>query len=278
MATPRPSAVRAPRPALALLEQRALFELGAFAAASPLLRTLGRGDRHPVLVLPGFTAGDRSTAALRTTIRSWGYWAHGWRLGQNWGPTPERVAAVEARLLELHARHGRKVSLVGWSLGGIYSRFLARAHPDKVRQVVSLGSPFRLNPLDRSTLSPLVDRLFTPDFVRAAAAAWVPEDERPPVPVPTTAMYSRTDGVVRWHLCIDAEGPQRENIEVRGSHSGLGWNPAVLYALADRLAQPEDDWRPFHPPAALRRLYPRPVWWTPSHTGGGTGRRRGSAA
>nr|MBA2282375.1 hypothetical protein [Acidimicrobiia bacterium] len=259
----RTRAVRAPSASLAFLEQRALFELGAFAAASPVLRRLGRGDRHPVLVLPGFTAGDRSTVALRSTVRGWGYWVHGWRLGLNLGPTPDRVAGVEARLLEVHARHQRPITLVGWSLGGIYARELARAHPDKVRQVISLGSPFRISPHDRSALSPLVDRLFGKELMEEARATWVPEGDRPAVPVPTTAIYSRTDGVVRWHLCIDDEGPQRENIEVRGSHSGLGWNPAVLFALADRLAQPEGDWRPFHPPAPLRRWFPRPVWWQP---------------
>lgn len=257
----RPRKVRAPSAPLALLEQRALFELGAFAAASPVLRRLGRGDRHPVLVLPGFTAGDRSTMALRATLRGWGYWVHGWRLGLNLGPTPGRVADVEARLLEVHGRHERPITLVGWSLGGIYARELARAHPEKVRQVISLGSPFRISPHDRSALSPLVDRLFGKELLEEARLSFVPEAERPALPVPTTAIYSRTDGIVRWHLCIDAEGPERENIEVRGSHSGLGWNPAVLYALADRLAQPEGDWRPFQAPPALRRWFPKPVWW-----------------
>jgi hypothetical protein len=109
-------------------------------------------------------------------------------------------------------------------------------------------------------VSGLLDRLvggFDPGVVET----WVSEDERVPLTVPATSIYSRTDGVVRWHTCIDTQGPLKENIEVRGSHSGLGFNPAVLYVIANRLAQPEDDWRPFEAPPFLRRLFPRPAVW-----------------
>ena len=119
-------AVRAPSALLLAAEQRAVLELGAFFAASPLLRMAGRGDRHPVLVLPGFTAGDRSTAPLRWFLRSQGWWAHGWHLGPNFGPTRRVVNGIQERLDELHGLHGRAVSSVGWSLGGIYARELAR--------------------------------------------------------------------------------------------------------------------------------------------------------
>ena len=220
------------------LESRALFELGAFAAASPVLRLVGRGDRHPVLVLPGFTASDRSTVPLRTTLRAQGYWVHGWGLGRNMGPDRRVVDGIARRLEELHERHGRTVSLVGWSLGGVYARSLARSHPAAVRQVITLGSPFRSFPGMR-------------------------EERLAQLTVPSTAIYSRTDGIVHWSTCIDAERAQTENIEVRGSHSGLGHNPAVLLAVSDRLSQPEGEWRPFRPPPGMGRLYPTSVWWEP---------------
>src|SRR5258708_1795275 len=151
--------VRAPGAWRQFLEQRVLFEVGALAAASPYLRFLGRGDRHPVLVLPGFTAGDASTVVLRWSLRSWGYWAHGWHLGANLGPTPSVVSGLQDRLDQLHRRHGSRVSIIGWSLGGLYARELARQHPDKVRLVITLGSPFRMVEGDRSTASWLADRV-----------------------------------------------------------------------------------------------------------------------
>lgn len=256
--------VAAPSPRLLLLEQRALFELGALAAAAPWLRAVGRGDRHPVLVLPGFTASDRTTTLLRMQLRTWGYWAHGWRQGRNWGPTPEVVEGIVERLHELHRRHEQKVTLVGWSLGGMYARELARQFPDEVRSVISLGSPYRMEAVDRSTLSPLVDRLLPTFERRLPEAEWLAEDDKPRLGVPATSIYSRTDGIVRWHLCIDRVTPTSENIEVRGSHTGLAVNPAVLYAIGDRLAQPADDWRPFHAPAPLRRFFPKPADWSPA--------------
>jgi len=235
-----------------------VWELGAFLAASPLLRAVGRGDRHPVLVLPGFTASDRSTVPLRWVLRGQGYWVHGWRLGQNLGPTPRVVSGLQARLEEVYGRQQRTVSLVGWSLGGIYARELARHRPELVRQVITLGSPFQLRPGDRTAASGLFETLadrFDPAFFDGALQS---EADRPALPVPATAIYSRGDGVVRWYTCLEREGPHRENIEVRGSHTGLGFNPAVVVAILDRLSQREGSWRPFRPPPGLGYLYPKP--------------------
>jgi pimeloyl-ACP methyl ester carboxylesterase len=250
--------VPAPPAWLTLLEQRAILELGGFMAASPVLRLIGRGDRHPVLVLPGFTASDRSTVPLRWMLRGQGYWVHGWQLGQNLGPTPRVVDGLVARLHEVHQRQGRKVSIVGWSLGGIYARELARRHPELVRQVVTLGSPFQMRLGDRSAATTLFEALqgqFDPAYLEPLA---VSETDRAPLLVPATAIYSRGDGVVRWYTCLERPGPQRENIEVRGSHTGLGVNPAVLIAVTDRLAQREGTWRPFRAPPGLGHLFPRP--------------------
>lgn len=250
----------APHCLLRLAESRAIFEAGAFAASSPFLRLLGRGDNHPVLVLPGFTAGDSSTVALRWTIRSQGYWSHGWNLGVNIGPTDRIFDGIHARLAQLHERHNKPVSIVGWSLGGIYARELARNNPAAVRQVITLGSPFRLTLVDRSSISALVDRL-TPTWSDEVLRLAMDEADKPPLSIPSTAIYSRTDGVVRWHACIDTVSEHHENIEVRGSHSGLGFNPAVHYAVSDRLAQPIDDWRPFKAPIVLRSMFPKPISW-----------------
>lgn len=239
-----------------------MFELGAVAAASPLLRAIGRGDRHPVLVLPGFLAGDPSTAPLRSVLRGQGYWVHGWHLGRNLGPTPEIVDGLIDRLAMLHERHEAPVSLIGWSLGGIYARRLARRFPERVRQVITLGSPFRIDPdTNRSTVSGLYDRL------RPTHAVTIDHDlpgmDGGSLEVPATSIYTRTDGVVRWWQCLESVGPERENIEVRGSHSGLGFNPAAIIAISDRLAQPVGEWRPFRPPPGLGHQYPHPADWTP---------------
>ncbi|MBK9179306.1 MAG: alpha/beta fold hydrolase [Acidimicrobiales bacterium] len=249
----------APPLRLLALEQRVVYELGAFVAASPVLRLVGRGDRHPVLILPGFTAGDGSTLPLRWFLRGQGYWTHGWGLGRNIGPTRWVLAGIRARLEELHERHGRPISLIGWSLGGIYARELAREYPDAVRQVITLGSPFRVQDGDRTNASALFERnadRYPPEVLDGLI---VPEHEKVPLTVPATAIYTRTDGIVKWWLCLESEGPLRESIEVRGSHTGLGFNPAVLGAIADRLAQPEGHWKPFRPAPGARYWYPRPV-------------------
>jgi pimeloyl-ACP methyl ester carboxylesterase len=256
--------IDAPSRWLRISESRAVLEFAAFVAALPALRMVGRGDRHPVLVLPGFTATDKSTAPLRRVLRAQGYWVHGWGLGTNLGPTDRVLDGLHDRLLELHERHQRPVTLVGWSLGGNYARELARSNPEAVRQVITLGSPFRITPSDRSAASPLFEQL-QGGFSARVKALFTGEHTKAPITVPTTAIYSRSDGVVRWHLCIDVESDRHENIEVRGSHSGLGWNPAVIYAVSDRLSQLEGTWRRFRAPLPIRHLYPRPASWAEQH-------------
>jgi pimeloyl-ACP methyl ester carboxylesterase len=235
-----------------LAEGRAAFELGAFFAASPALRLIGRGDRHPVLVLPGFTTSDLSTEPLRWFLRSQGYWAHGWHLGTNLGPTKRMLDGLEERFQYVHQRHHRKISLVGWSLGGIYARMLAQQHPDMVRQVITLGSPFRLEAGDHTALDPIWNRVapgFAPELARLRTN--LVDD----LAVPSTAIYSKSDGIVDWHTCVETTGGQRESIEVFGSHSGLGFNPAALLAVSDRLRYDDQNWKPFRPPRGSDRLF-----------------------
>jgi len=227
-----------------------------------LLATAPRGDGHPVMVLPGFVTSDRSTTVLRAFLKGLGYDAHAWELGRNLGPKAigQQGEKLIARILEVHEATGKKVSLVGWSLGGVMARLVAKRIPHAVRQVITLGSPFRLRPGDGTRADSIAKHLLR-DQVPPDAEALIDEERRAPLPVPVTAIYTRTDGVAPWDAGIESRGPQRENIEVVGSHCGLGYNPAALVAVTDRLAQPEGRWQPFRPPAFTSHLFPTPVYW-----------------
>ncbi|HEY4343482.1 MAG TPA: alpha/beta hydrolase [Parvibaculum sp.] len=203
-------------------------ELGSIVPALPILMNAPRGDGHPVLVLPGMLADDGSTFVLRRYLQAMGYQVHPWKLGRNWGPSTEIRQGIRTRFKELSDRYQRRVSIVGWSLGGIYARELARDYPALTRQVITLGSPFGAGyRIDGEPDPKLAERL------------------RPPPPVPCTAIYSKSDGVVPWEACLEQEGPQTDNIEVQSSHIGMGINALVLWAVADRLAQAEGRWQPF---------------------------------
>jgi pimeloyl-ACP methyl ester carboxylesterase len=232
-----------------LLEGRSILELAFLLPASPLLRRAPMGDGHPVLVLPPFFGSDLATRVLRGFLRGRGYAVSGWGLGRNLGPTPEMVKGLVQRLEEIRGRHRRAVSLVGWSLGGVYARELARRHASHVRQVITLASPFR--DVDAVNL-PRFMRLFGNRRPHEGQAEIRAQMHLPP-PVPTTAIYSRSDGIVAWRGCAESAGPLCENVEVESSHLGIGHHPAALLTIADRLAQPQDGWRPFRPPAGL--------WW-----------------
>ena len=238
---------------LLLLEVRAIWELTAFFASYPLLRLAARGDGHSVLVLPGLAASDTSTRPLRRFLADQGWASHGWLLGANHGPRPGAEAKMQERLASLFRQSGRKVSLIGWSLGGIFAREMARRAPDQVRCVITLGSPFAGAPR-ASNAWQLYERAS-----RRRVEDW-PARERmkTPPPVPATAIFSRSDGIVAWQGCLEREGPTAENIEIEGSHCGLGHNPAALYAIADRLAQPEGQWKPFDRSGLRSLVYPDP--------------------
>ena len=252
-----PGDISPPSALLALTElPRALVELGSLPFALPILGTAPRGDGHPVLVLPGFIANDVSTAVLRRYLKRLGYDAHAWELGRNLGPRSigREGEKLEARLHAIHANTGQKVSLVGWSLGGVMARLLARRAPDAVRQVITLGSPFAGSP--RATNVWRVYQLLTGHRIDDAHTRAHLEEVAAPPPVPTTAIYSREDGIVAWQACREAGAPDTENIEVHGSHIGLGINPTVLYAVADRLAQSPEHWRPFDRSGPKGLAYP----------------------
>jgi len=218
---------------------RAVAEATTLPASWPLLAKAQRGDGHPVLVLPGYFAGDGSTLVLRRYLHALGYHTHRWGLGQNLGLRDGVGGRLLHRLEALHARHGRAVSLVGWSLGGVYARELAKLAPARVRQVVTLGSPFGMQRRADGTgwLAGMV-------FGAPGGGANEGRIADPP-PVPVTAIVSRSDAIAGFHACREAPAEQAENIEVMGSHIGLGLNPLVLFAIADRLAQRENAWRNF---------------------------------
>ena len=242
-----------PGPVRLILEWRAPWELGASIAARPLLRLAPKGDGHPVLVFPGLIAPDMSTLPLRKFLEGRGYAACPWKQGFNLGPREGVIENCLGRLREVYEEHGRKVSLIGWSLGGIYARELAKVYPDAVRQVITLGTPFTGHPKATNAW-----RLY--EFVTGhkIGKPEIHEPLRRPPPVPTTSIFSRTDGVVAWQCSLEEEGPISENIEVEASHIGMGMNPLTLYAIADRLAQPEGEWRPFDRSGPLGLLYRDP--------------------
>jgi pimeloyl-ACP methyl ester carboxylesterase len=232
---------------------RGALSINALPFALPFLTRAPRGDGHGVLVLPGLLATDTSTTPLRRFLGHLGYDVQGWQLGRNLGPTTEVLDGMRHAVPELAQSTGSSVSLVGWSLGGIYARELAREFPSLVRRVVALGSPFALTDARQSraerayrsqahlhTLGPLPNRA---DVAR-------------PISVPSTAVYSRFDGIVAWQGCIEEPSATHENIEVRCAHLGFGIDPATLWAIADRLAQPEGSHTPFRASGALRWLYP----------------------
>ena len=196
-----------------------------------------------MLVLPGLLTSDVSTGPLRRFLGRLGYPAYGWGPRRNMGPSEETSRALVERFGELRRRHGRAVSLVGWSLGGIYARELSRRFPADVRQVITLASPFRDPDATSIPAGLLALRPTHPDEAafRARLAT--------PLQVPSTAIYSRTDGIVDWRSCREEPGPRSESIEVASSHLGMICHPIVLLTIADRLSQPEGEWKAFRPPA-----------------------------
>jgi hypothetical protein len=253
---PRTTESSGPSAGLFLTEPvRGLVDLAALLVAAPWLATAPRGDGHGVLVLPGLLASDTSTLPLRGYLRWLGYEVRGWDLGRNSGPTEEVLAGLPRALLAQARRTGGPVSLVGWSLGGIYARELARRSPKHVRQVITLGSPFAMqDPRRQSRVSGPYERL---SHLHADSAQLpTPKDRARPIGVPSTSVYSRLDGVVSWQACREPASQNHQNVEVRCSHIGFGVDPATLWLIADRLAVPRGQHRPFRPPPLLRPVYP----------------------
>jgi pimeloyl-ACP methyl ester carboxylesterase len=241
--------LRPPSPWLMLLEGRAPWEYAATLAVMPWLRRVPRGDGHPVIVFPGLGASELSTRTLRSFLGQLGYATYDWGLGRN-RPRAGLLEACSRLVLQVAARHERKVSLVGWSLGGVYARELAKQLEPQTRCVITLGSPFSGH--GRATTAARAYVLYRGrprqhDAVRAQRLKRAPS-------VPTTSIYSKTDGVVAWQCSLNEDAPHTENIEIHASHLGLGVNPLALHAVADRLRQDPAHWQRFDAQAV-------PRWW-----------------
>ena len=221
---------------------RAISELGMSVPYRSLIKHESIGDGHPVIILPGFMATGKSTSPLRKFINKIGYEAHDWGLGRNIGKEEFYYNMLD-RLEEIYSNYHQKISLVGWSLGGLYARQLAKEKPHLVRQIITLGSPFGniKSPNHAHWMYQLVSGMNIQDV-----DIMFLEDLPNPAPVPTTAIFTKEDGVVNWKLCKEEiETKIHQNIQVRGSHLGLGVNPSVLRIIADRLQYAEENWRHF---------------------------------
>ncbi len=247
----------APSAWLMAMELRAPWEFGAVVPAWFTLQRAPMGDGHAVIVFPGLAASDASTIPLRAYLQGRGYKASGWNQGFNFGPRAGVLKTARWQLEEAAASSGGKVSLIGWSLGGIYARELAKEMPHLVRSVISLGTPFSGSP--KSTNAWRIYELTSGRDIRRETHQY---DLPTPPTAPTTSIFSRTDGVVAWQASIQAphkSNQHTENIEVLASHVGLGLNPSAWWAMADRLAQPEGAWKRFERKGGLHGVvFPDP--------------------
>ena len=233
------------------LEFRAPWEMGSLFLSWPLLQRAPEGDGHAVIVFPGLSAGDATTVPLRQFLRGRGYEVHGWKQGLNLGPRDGVLEGCRERIQELHAAHGGKISLVGWSLGGIFAREMAKEMPDLVRCVITLGTPFTGHPKATNAW-----RFYQMVSGQQAHDEELLAEVRKPPPVPTTSIYSKTDGIVAWQCSINPpQHAHTENIEVHASHIGMGMNPMAMYAIADRLRQEPAQWKRFDVQGARRWFF-----------------------
>jgi predicted alpha/beta hydrolase family esterase len=239
-------------PSLMLLAAEPLRALlDGFAGHLPC-EAVAVGDGHPVIVYPGLGAGAMQTSALRSFLKASGFTVLDWDGGINTGPVGrlhDWLPTLEQRLREVHRQHGRKVSLVGWSLGGVYARELAKSCPECVRQVITLATPFHA--LGHGNHAGALFRLLHPESSQLDADLQARVSGTPPVP--TTSIYSRSDGIVSWRGCVERKTRRSESVEVSASHLGIVSHPQVLRIVANRLAQAEGEWRPLKRAERARR-------------------------
>lgn len=213
---------RGPSPALVLNE--ALVGLDAARLLPRAVQVLRRRRAvvpRDVLVVPGWLAGDRSTVVLRRTLARDGHRVRGWERGANRGDIDVNITAITAVVRRRADAIGRPIDLVGWSLGGVVAREVAKRVPTAVRRIITMGTP----------LHGPAGTLFEPFFEP-------PGQRRAPPPVPTTVIWSRRDGVVTWEAQLDDGNPWAEHVEVSSRHLGMGVDPAVLTVVRDRVAAP----------------------------------------
>lgn len=191
-----------------------------------------RGDGHAVLVLPALGQTDSYTSGVRNVLSELGYQAFGWDLGPNIGPTPRLRQGALDRLTALSDAHG-PVSLVGYSMGGLFARWLAQQRPDRVRRFISVCSP--IHEAGKNfwmPIEPVIGLLAGEDLTA------LKQEIAGPVPVEGTVLFSSADGLVNWTSCHDDAVPPEENIDIGGPHVLIARNPNMMRIVADRLARP----------------------------------------
>ena len=254
---------RTAQPWLSLTEApRAGLDLAALFASAPFLSLSPRGDGHPVMVLPGFLADDDSTWVLRQFLNRLGYRTYPWGQDRNLGASAMGgYEPLVQEVLQIHRRHQRKVTLIGWSLGGVHALAVAHRAEYAVRGVITLGSPLHPPSADGTDMTSIGRALQTAASSINAKPVAIPERWRNLAlklsdALPVSSVFSRTDGVVPWRRSELAPGANRENIRVVSSHIGLGFNPTVFYAIADRLALREGKFKPFNTNGMRSLIYP----------------------
>lgn len=246
--------LKPPSKLLFLIEGRSLLEFGAGIVTLPLIKKIApKGDGQPVLVLPGLGAGNISTKLLRVFLKELGYESYGWELGTNKGMLDGTIDSIAKQIQQIQIKHGRKVSVIGQSLGGIFAREVAKAVPDLVRQVITLGSPFT-GSIDATNAQFAYTILKGSKVTDKEREFFQTVKVKPPVP--TTSVYSKADGVVAWECSIETNTDKSENIELVGaSHIGMASSPSALYLIAHRLAEKENHWTNFQPHGIMKSFY-----------------------
>ena len=222
-------------PERVLNESRAIFEIPRLVLRSAELARRPRGAGRPVVVYPGYGTGDGSTAPLRAYLRGLGYDVHGWNLGRNRGDMHSTITPVLDQVRALARHHGQPVAVIGWSLGGVIAREVAREHPELVARVITFGTPVVGGPKYTAVADVYREQGVDLDQLERDVAAL---DAERPITVPITAIYSAEDRIVAWQACLDRTSADVEHVEIRGTHTGLGINPDVYRVVADRLATP----------------------------------------
>lgn len=215
-----------------------------------------KGDGHPVMVLPGFMSSEVSTNSLREYIANQGYDVYDWGMGRNLGKL-EFLDPLMARVEEIYYKTGQPISLIGWSLGGVYARQIAKERPKMIRQLITMGSPFS-GLAEPNNVSWIYSALNGGKQVKNVNSSFL-ENLPMPAPVPTTAIYSKNDGIVAWKNCMEqVEDATHQNVEVRGSHIGMASNFSVLKIITDRLKYDKKNWVKFEPKGLIDRklVYP----------------------
>lgn len=237
------SKVKVPSLKRLVLEPLGVTELINALPTWGLLESLPQGNGEPVMVVPGLTTNDMSTIPLRKFLEFKGFSVYGWDQGLNIKYSEKLEKKLLDRIEMIAQRHQQKVTLIGWSLGGITIRLLAKHNAEYIKQIIPMGAPF--SNLAGKTYVSWWYALLAQETIKDFNQTWLKEIEAQP-DVPSTAIYSKTDGMVSWEYCMEwTTGPKTQNIEVLCNHLGFGMTPSVWAILVDRILQDENDWQLF---------------------------------